>query len=38
MGVGGGWFRVDNAVGLICDNIKYILLLYIGLLIVGTEV
>lgn len=37
-GFGGRWFRVDNAVRFICDYIKYILWLYIGLLIVEMEV
>lgn len=37
-GFGGRWFRVDNAVRFICDYIKYILWLYIGLLIVELEV
>lgn len=28
-GVGGGWFRADNTVLLLIDNIKYRLIIYI---------
>ena len=37
-GFGGGWHRADNAVRLINDNVKYIIWLYIILLIVETGV